>query len=124
MNTGMTGRALSGRSVLVVEDDFFLGHDLAAILEAEGAEVLGPAGTLTEALDLASSSACDAAVLDVNLRHLTVQPVIEVLERRGVPLVLLTGASPETLPPDMRALPLMMKPVEAAALVAHLAACG
>lgn len=48
MNTGMTGRALSGRSVLVVEDDFFLAHDLAAILEAEGAEVLGPAGTLTE----------------------------------------------------------------------------
>ncbi|MGP3698661.1 response regulator [Rhodobacter sp. NSM] len=124
MNTSMHAGQLTGRAVLVVEDDYFLAHQLAAILEAEGARVLGPAGTLTEALDLASTAEMDAALLDVNLRHLTVQPVVDVLERRGVPLLLLTGAAEDSLPVTMRGLPLVRKPIDEAALLASLAGCS
>ncbi|WP_145107370.1 response regulator [Cereibacter sediminicola] len=121
MNMGLQKGLLAGLAVLVVEDDYFLAQELAEILEAEGARVSGPAGTLNEAMDLASSAPLDAAVLDVNLRHLTVQPVIEVLARRGIPLLLLTGADLASLPPDLCRQPIMSKPVDERALVAHLA---
>ncbi|WP_101341183.1 response regulator [Cereibacter azotoformans] len=122
MNMGLQKGLLAGLAVLVVEDDYFLAHELAEILEAEGAQVSGPAGTLTEAMDLASRAPLDAAVLDVNLRHLTVQPVIEVLARRDIPVLLLTGADVASLPPDLCRQPIMSKPVDDRALVARLAA--
>src|SRR3954471_13855983 len=45
-------RKLEGRCLLVVEDDYLVAADLAASLELLGAEVVGPAGSVAEALTL------------------------------------------------------------------------
>jgi hypothetical protein len=51
---------LSGFRFLVVEDEPLLSLELVAGLEGAGAEVVGPAGTLEEALQLVETAAIDA----------------------------------------------------------------
>ncbi len=63
------------RSILVVEDDLFIGLELKACLEVAGFLVLGPAGSVRDALRLISTQRPDAAVLDVNLGRENVIPV-------------------------------------------------
>ena len=58
---------LRGRRILVVEDEFLLALDLELALQAAGAEVIGPAGTLVKATALADTDRLDAVVLDVRL---------------------------------------------------------
>ena len=54
--------------ILVVEDEFLVAMQIEAILTRAGWRVIGSAGTLSSAVSLARKSACDAALLDVNLR--------------------------------------------------------
>ena len=61
------GLPLAGKTVLVVEDEFFVGLEIAQTLEAAGAEIVGPARTIEEAAELMSDGTPDMAVLDVDL---------------------------------------------------------
>lgn len=107
--------------VLVVEDEFFLAHDLCEELQAVGAQVVGPAGSLAEALDLATrSAAADVALLDVNLRHQTVHPILSLLRKQGVPCLLLTGDPAALSDPGLAGIPLLEKPVSMAHVVTRL----
>lgn len=59
---------LTGRRVLVVEDDYTIADVLCRHLEGAGADVLGPVPDVAGALELlAAEDALDGAVLDVNL---------------------------------------------------------
>lgn len=98
----MPGRAGSNARthrplVLVVEDEFIIAMELEAILIAQGWQVLGPAATVEEALDLLNNQPPDVAVLDVNLRGVMVTPVAEALEGRDIPFVLATAYQPSRL---------------------------
>lgn len=84
-------RPLAGLRILLVEDEFIIAQMAMEMLVELGAAVVGPAGTVASALDLARSEAFDAALLDVNLRGERVDPVAEVLKARGIPFVLATG---------------------------------
>ena len=65
----MTELTLRDRRVLVVEDEFMLADELEMELLDAGALVLGPAGTIEDALDLIrSGQEIDGAILDVSLR--------------------------------------------------------
>ena len=56
------------RHVLVVEDEYHQASLLAAYLELEGYEVLGPVANVPDALRVIDSEGTiDCAVLDVNL---------------------------------------------------------
>ncbi|KPH05109.1 response regulator (plasmid) [Rhizobium acidisoli] len=79
------------RSVLVVEDEFFIAVQLQDALVAGGFRVLGPVATVSAALALINSEQPDAAVLDVNLGHESAAPVALHLKTLGVPYVLATG---------------------------------
>lgn len=83
--------ALAGKRVLVVEDEAIIAGMIEDMLTDLGAAVVGPAGTLAKAVELASSETIDAAMLDVNLRSERIEPVVETLRGRGVPFVLATG---------------------------------
>jgi two-component system, response regulator PdtaR len=74
--------------VLVVEDEFLIAMDLALLLQEHAWRVLGPAGTVAEALRLLADERPDVALLDLNLRGELVTPVAEELRARGVPFVL------------------------------------
>jgi DNA-binding response OmpR family regulator len=63
--------------VLVVEDEFIIAMELEAIFLDQGWQVLGPAASVVEALDLLASQPPDVAILDVNLRGVMVTPVAE-----------------------------------------------
>ena len=87
--------ALHGRRVLVAEDEALVALLLEDGLLEAGAEVVGPAGTVGEALRLIEGAASDgglsAAVLDLNLGGAAAWPVADRLAELGVPFVLATG---------------------------------
>jgi CheY-like chemotaxis protein len=102
-------RPLAGRRILVVEDNIILAETLAMNLEDDGAEIVGPAGNVKDALALiAESGRLDCAVLDVNLRREQVYPVAEILRASGVRIVLLTGEG--AVQPKFADVPCLQKP--------------
>lgn len=80
------------RSILVVEDELFIRLELKACLEDAWFLVLGPAGSVRDALSLISVQRPDAAVLDVNLGRENVMPVAERLNLLEVPYVMASAA--------------------------------
>ena len=88
-------RMLQGRRVLVVEDEALICMMLEDGLFEAGAEVVGSACSVKEALELIDRAAADgglsAAVLDINLEGETVSPVADRLAALSVPFVFATG---------------------------------
>jgi PAS domain S-box-containing protein len=109
--------ALRDQRVLVVEDEALVAMELARVLTAAGAVVVGPVGTITEAMDLVDAALIDRAVLDVNLGGQPVTPVALALARRHIPFVYLTGYQD----PDVDGGPVLRKPVATSALLGALA---
>ena len=86
------GGPLSGRRVLVIEDEYFLADDLVRALSTLGARIVGPFGDLDEATDIVDRDiAIDAAIVDVNLRSQMVFPLARLLRTRNIPFVFTTG---------------------------------
>jgi len=83
---------LSGRRILVVEDEYMLAECLHELLQDDGAEVLGPASCVEDANALLDRHPMpDAAVLDINLGRQNVYPVADRLSGQGVPFLFTTG---------------------------------
>jgi DNA-binding response OmpR family regulator len=118
----MTPR-LDGSRVLVVEDDFFIGLELTAILRDAGAEVVGPLQTVQSALAGAEDKKLSAAILDIRLGDDTVEPVARRLAEHHVPFLFYTGQSRtdpvQALWPDCR---IVAKPALPGSLLTAIAA--
>jgi DNA-binding response OmpR family regulator len=109
---------MTASRILVVEDEFLIGLHLADILEDAGYEVVGPAATVAEALDIAGRTALDGAVLDGNLNGERCDPVADSLHVNGVPFLFVTGYTREALPARFREeTPVLPKPVNGADLI-------
>jgi CheY-like chemotaxis protein len=120
--TSEVSLGLSGRRLLVVEDEYLIASDLAEWLESEGVQVMGPAPSVDEALGLLNTDALpDGAVLDVNLGDEQVFPVAEALRAADVPFVLLSGYDPRVIPEAYRDAPRCAKPLHRPALLRALA---
>ena len=77
---------------MIVEDEALVAMDLQFDFEDAGAEVLGPAMSLEDALALAEQAPeIDCALLDVDIAGCDVYPVAEMLQRRGIPFIFHTG---------------------------------
>jgi len=87
----VSGASLAGKRLLVIDDEPLVAMLVEDLLSAAGAEVVGPAATLTAGLELVRAAAPHGAILDVNLDGVLVYPVAEALARAGVPFVFLTG---------------------------------
>lgn len=106
------------RRVLVVENDFMLAEDLRLDLERQGIEVVGPAASVAEALDLLGAGpAPDAAILDIYLDDETVYPVVDALRSQDIPFVLATNRQAWVIPPAYSDVPRTEKPVDMRRLV-------
>jgi two-component SAPR family response regulator len=84
--------------VLVVEDEFHMAQYVDEILRRMGMQVIGPVGTLRQAMVLAEAGGVDAALLDVRLRPDVrlpysdrVYPVADLLRRRKIPFSFITA---------------------------------
>jgi CheY-like chemotaxis protein len=105
------GKALTGRSVLVVEDESLVAMQIQDTLEDIGCIVVGLAPRLEDALRKARSLVFDVAVLDVNLNGSQSFPITDVLAERGLPFVFATGYSASSLPEILRSkAPVVQKP--------------
>lgn len=113
----------SDKPILIVEDNVYLALDLSQAVEESDGRVIGPVGTVAEALRLIEEQPIAAALLDSQLADRDVTPVVKVLAAKGVPFVIhsTTGLLPEVqaLHPDV---PLLVKPLHADAIVTCLLA--
>jgi CheY-like chemotaxis protein len=108
---------LTGRRVLIVEDESLVAMLLETILEDMGCIPVGPASTVEEGLTMAEDEApLDAALLDVNVAGQQIFPVAAILRARGVPFVFSTGYGEGGLPDEWRGQPTIQKPFSEAAI--------
>ncbi|MEY4555968.1 MAG: hypothetical protein RL093_1087 [Pseudomonadota bacterium] len=112
---------LSGRRVLLVEDEALVAMLLETILEDMNCIPVGPAGTVEDGLAMvAGAGPLDAALLDVNVAGRQVFPIADALKARGVPFVFSTGYGESGLPDEWRGHATVQKPFTESAIRAAL----
>ncbi|HET7308244.1 MAG TPA: response regulator [Gammaproteobacteria bacterium] len=100
-----------GLRILVVEDEMMLAmlmEDWLAMLDCEVVKV----PRLKKALALAKDGDFDGALLDVNLGGEECYPVAEVLDKRGIPYIFMTGYSANMLRENFLDRPRVQKPFQ------------
>lgn len=108
---------------LVVEDSMLLVGLLEQILERLDVELVGPAGTVDEALHLAKTEEFQCAILDINLHGEMVFSVADVLTERGIPFIFSSGyVVKDVLPPRFANAVVVSKPYDVPRLMALLRA--
>ena len=120
--TSHTGPSASfaGKRILIVEDEPLIAMVLSDYLKDAGCIPVGPAQTLSKALDLAASESFDAALVDGNLAGSPVDQVAAALALKGAPFAFVTGYGREALPPDFREQVIVEKPFSQEQIVAVL----
>ena len=117
---------LTGKRVLVVEDEALVSMLVEDDLRDAGAEVVGPTPSVDDALRLVEAYAADggisAAVLDINLDGRHVGPVADRLAALGVPFLFATGYGKGRDAGGHGAAPVLEKPFDTGRLVAAVAA--
>ncbi|HXV25922.1 MAG TPA: PAS domain-containing protein [Alphaproteobacteria bacterium] len=111
---------LTGRRILVVEDEPLIAMVIEDALADAGCSVIGPASTLPEALALADSEKLDAAVLDRNLGGVSTAPLAMLLRERGIAFGVVTGYTESDLQAEFVDAPRLAKPFEPGALITLL----
>lgn len=110
MHTLVVG--MTGRHVLIAEDEWLIASDMAAAFEAMGARVLGPAASVQDALDIAEQATnLDGAVVDIKLRGGMAFAVAEALLKRGTPFVFATAFDERAIPAQFGKVVACTKPV-------------
>jgi CheY-like chemotaxis protein len=106
-------RPLTGRRVLVIEDEYFLADDIVQALMGLGAGIVGPYADLDEAIDVVDRDiAIDAAIVDINLRDQMAFPLVRVLRSRKVPFVFTSGYDRSSIEPEFQDVRLWGKPLD------------
>ena len=113
---------LTGRLILVVEDEYLIADEMAKALSRYGADVLGPVSTVALANELiaAEGDRLHGAVLDLNLSGEMVFPVADALRARGVPFLFATGYNAWNVPERYVDVPRCEKPVDMSAVAREL----
>lgn len=105
--------------ILIVDDEYIIGMGLATTLENAGFEVIGPAGSVDEAMALLEKRRCSLAILDVRLgREETSEPLARHLKDQGIPFFVTSGYLSEQRPHALRGVPSFSKPVGARTILA------
>lgn len=117
----MNQPSIAGCRILLVEDEYLLADELGRELEDAGASVLGPAGTVGDAMALIRSEPeLDGAILDVNLGGEMVFDVADLLLHRSVPVMFTTGYDHSALPQRFADVVRCEKPVDLRKVMAAL----
>src|SRR5512141_1619276 len=101
---------LSGRRVLVVEDEMLVLIMIEDMLADLGCRSVASAATIDKALALIDAQSLDLALLDMNLNGIDSHPVAVALSARGVPFVYSTGNTGQNLKEGYSDRPVLKKP--------------
>ena len=114
---------LTGRRILVVEDEYFLADDLQRHFVSLGAEIIGPVAYLDDAAEVLKADApIDVALLDINVRSEMVFPLARLLRSRNVPFVFTTGYDKKSLGSEFMDVQVWEKPLDIPRLARSLTA--
>ena len=113
---------LTDKPVLIVEDNIYLALDLAAAVERLDGRVVGPAGSVAEALAILDDQHVAAAVIDAELSDGGAASIARALAERCLPYVIQASGtvSPEIMMIAPQA-PVLVKPIQALDVVSILA---
>jgi CheY-like chemotaxis protein len=107
---------MTGPRVLIVEDEAVIAMALELLLEELGCSIVGIAGNVQQALEMATKGDFDLAFLDVNLNGQKAHVLPGVLERRNKPFAFVTGYGAQGVLAAHAAAPLVTKPFSKATL--------
>ncbi|MDB5506808.1 MAG: hypothetical protein JWR75_1446 [Devosia sp.] len=97
---------------LVVEDEWLIAIETCSRLDSLGCEILGPASTCEEALDLIDQDRPDFALLDTTLGEETSRSVFYRCVALGIPTIIVSGHMRRDLPDFCIGAPYISKPIE------------
>ena len=117
MNHISDGQVDIARRVLIVEDEAMIAMLLELVLQNADCAVVGPVASVRGALRLIQGQSLDAAVVDFRLGDDDSCEIMDELDERGVPFLIMTGQEMADLPPRLRHLNIMNKPFQPEALV-------
>ena len=104
-------KPLSGKAVLIIEEDFLVAEDLRCTVEKAGGTIIGPVADASLALEVAEKEQIDVALLEIGPRDRSSGAIARMLAYRLIPLILVTGYVREALPPEMENALYLAKPV-------------
>jgi DNA-binding NtrC family response regulator len=108
---------LTGKRVLLVEDEFYIADDLDRALTSAGACVIGPFASRSKAEAAIASNTFDCAVIDLNLRGESAVPIAERLLSRNIPFAIATGYGSPAVPAHLSEIVRIEKPFDPRQLV-------
>ena len=106
----VNNKLLSGRRVLVVEDEVIILMMIEDMLSDLGCSAVVAAVTIAKALELVAGQKFDAAMLDLNLSGNSTYEVADALAARGVPFFFSTGNDLQGIRHDYRDRRTLRKP--------------
>lgn len=118
----MGGSPLSGKHVLVVEDEGLVAMLIEDVIAGVGATLVAICADVAKALSVIGEAGTqiDVALLDLNLGGEKSFPVAEALAERGVPFAFSTGYQPGAMPEEWADVPSLQKPFMEKDLLATL----
>ncbi len=100
-----------GKSILVVEDEVIIGMMLCQELGRAGAVAYGPITSVADAVKAIAGKAIDLVILDAKLAGGSGADLVASLKERRIPYVVVSGYEKTGLPPGLRGVPFVAKPV-------------
>jgi len=111
---------LSGRRILVVEDEMLILMMIEGILEDLGCRSVTSAATVKKAITLIETEFFDAAMLDMNLAGEDSSRVADALSERAVPFIYSTGTDRRDMAAASRDHAVLFKPYKETDMIAAL----
>jgi DNA-binding response OmpR family regulator len=112
---------LRGQQIVIIEDEPVIALDLKLALAEAGADVIGVAATLKDALRLAEAPGLTGAIVDLRLQDGSAREVARRLTERGIPFLFYSGLDDSPTARSWPKAPLLTKPQSPAAVVDMLA---
>lgn len=102
--------------IFVLEDEALLAMHVQHELETAGYDVLGPAGSISEALILLDAGSIDLAILDANIDGEAPAGLAREISDRDIPFLYLSAYDHRFIEANLPRAPILSKPLEMAAL--------
>jgi DNA-binding response OmpR family regulator len=114
--------ALSGKRILIVEDEWLLADAIVEAVESAGGEVIGPFPSVRQSLAVLQehAPAPDAATLNIRLTDGESYPVADQLAAMKVPFLFASANGASALPRRFSRAVLLRKPIAASQIIEAL----
>ena len=116
----MEEQALSGRRLLIVEDEYLIAMDVEQMCRDFGAVDVVICGTAQEMAQLDKGVRFDAAILDFKVDGVPTVEFAQALKLRNIPFIFATGYSDREMFGSFPGVPVVGKPYAGTELVAAL----